>query len=125
MTTMFFPSDTHPGALQLSLHIIRLLLGLRGHRSSFLLPRQFPFITPIKSLVLGMIRANSWSNWVLFGCSEGDSQVQSKYENMGDERLFWKLLLYWDLDVKPGWSQKRENIQPVAAVSAWWVPAVR
>lgn len=41
--------------------------------------------------------------------------------------VFWKLLLYWDLDVKPGWSQKREKYPASggsACINAWSMPAV-
>lgn len=112
---MFFPSDTHRGALQLSLHIINLYWVSEDpslHSSNLM---NFVFLIPNKSLVSGMIKGNVWvrllgqsaeSNSVLFSCSEDGSEVQTNKENMEDE--FWKLLLYWDLNVKPppGWSKK-------------------
>lgn len=57
------------------------------------------------------IQANQLRAFSGFRCGGVDSQVQTKYESMEDKKLlsvFWKLLLYWGLDVKPspGWSKK-------------------
>lgn len=117
---MFFPSDTHRGALQLSPHISSLYWVSEDaslHPSNFM---NFVFLIPNTSLVSGMIKGNfgvrllgqsAESNSVFFRRRADDSEAQTKCENMEEESLlsvFWKLLLYWDLDVKPspGWSKK-------------------